>query len=857
MAIDPDAIKALLQRTDLVALVSQDAQVKKAGKEFKALCMFHEEQSPSFTIFEKNGAQLCRCHGCGWPETGPNPIGAADAIRYIMDKRGLGFKDAYEYLGGQPELARNVTAETKTAKRDWISTKPPTDEPPPNFDVGIGKPSRVWTYRDADGAILGYIARYDLGSNGSSRKEIRPFTWGHYEDEDEERWQAKTWTKPRPLYGIDRLAARPNAPVLITEGEKACDAAQELLPQYVCVAWPGGAQSLKHADLEPLRARRLLLWPDADPPGIECMAQLARVASDPRALAAQVKAIDVTGQPDGWDAADALAEGFTPTSVVEWAKPRISLFTVPEAGQVPLTARVGTEEETGNDRPANEPPTTPDRAEGPPEESPPAATPAPEKLKRKPRSKTRAKEDLDRDDAQDEGENNDTCPLTEDDLAEHFAEKHADKWLYVNRWGQWYEWKGDGWHQDEMDRASRLAIEICRAALYRPEARDFTGPQRRALGRKATAWNARDMAARHPKLSARTDQWDTHRELLGIPGAVVDLALGKVIEARPDQYITKRAAVAPEKGSPELWLKFLNTAMDGNQDMILYLQRFAGYCLTGITREQCLVFLYGTGQNGKGVFITTLKNILGDYALSADADVFMATEQNRHPTERARLRGARLVAVDETDSTKRWNEALIKRVTGGGKMEAHFMRQDTFEFEPEFKLLVAGNHKPQLRGVGKAIQRRFHMVPFTVTIPDEDRDDKLPEKLEAEYPRILQWMIEGCMAWRDYGLAPPEKVQDATRDYLQSEDTIGEWLEERTEQKGETLRPNAYKDYKGWMDGRGERAWSSKAWWAAVEERGHTTRKTSGLIFIKGLALKNAGGPPSEGPPPWHYSDDR
>ena len=232
----------------------------------------------------------------------------------------------------------------------------------------------------------------------------------------------------------------------------------------------------------------------------------------------------------------------------------------------------------------------------------------------------------------------------------------------------------------------------------------------------------------------------------------------------------------------------------------------------------------------------------------------MSTDNPRHLTERARMRGARLVTVDETDSSARWNEALIKRITGGGKMEANFMRQDLFEFEPEFKLLVAGNHKPQLRGVGKAIQRRFHLVPFAVTIPDEERDDKLPAKLRAEYPQIMQWMLEGCAAWRDYGLAPPEEIRDATAAYIQGEDTLGEWIEERTEQKGDVARPVAYKDYKSWMDSRGERAWSSKAWWAALEERGFSIRKTSTERFIERLSLRQTA-QPSDGPPAWHSYD--
>jgi putative DNA primase/helicase len=319
---------------------------------------------------------------------------------------------------------------------------------------------------------------------------------------------------------------------------------------------------------------------------------------------------------------------------------------------------------------------------------------------------------------------------------------------------------------------------------------------------------------------------------------VVNLKTGDLQDAKPEQYITKRTSVAPAEGDAPIWRGFLETVTNGDRELIAFLQRFGGYCLTGETREQCFAFLYGTGQNGKGVFITTLSRILGDYATSADADVFMEQDQQRHPTEMARLRGARLVTVDETDNSKRWNEKRIKRITGGGKIEARFMRQDDFEFEPHFKLLIAGNHKPQLRGVGKAIQRRIHLVPFTVTIRDEDRDDELAEKLAKEYPQILQWLIQGCKEWHRDGLKAPQQVIDATQRYIEAEDVIGEWLEERCDQTGEVARPIAYKNYRSWVESRGERPWSSKAFKAAIEERGFTERKSNGTWFIAGLSLK-------------------
>jgi putative DNA primase/helicase len=429
-------------------------------------------------------------------------------------------------------------------------------------------------------------------------------------------------------------------------------------------------------------------------------------------------------------------------------------------------------------------------------------------------------------------------PLSEDALADHFATVHGERWRYVKPWGAWYQWKGDGWYRDDTALVDHLAVGVTRAAIYWPEAASLTPDGRRKINSRRTAGNLRDLSAHDRRIAASVDQWDTDPWLLGVPGGVVDLRTGQHMDPRPQDYITKRTRVAPQDGDAPIWRTFLETVTLENAELIAFLQRFAGYALTGETREQCLAFLYGTGQNGKGVFITTIAQILGDYAATADADVFMEANQQRHPTEMARLRGARLVTVDETDSSKRWNEQRIKRITGGGKIEARFMRQDDFEYVPQFKLLIAGNHKPQLRGVGKAIQRRIHLVPFTVTIPDNERDNELAQKLEAEYPQILQWMIEGCAQWRAHGLSAPVAVQEATSKYIEGEDVIGEWIEEKTEQTGSTERPAAYKNYRSWAEGRGERAWSSKAFWAALEERGYTARKSTGAWYINNLSMR-------------------
>jgi P4 family phage/plasmid primase-like protien len=175
-----------------------------------------------------------------------------------------------------------------------------------------------------------------------------------------------------------------------------------------------------------------------------------------------------------------------------------------------------------------------------------------------------------------------------------------------------------------------------------------------------------------------------------------------------------------------------------------------------------IFFLHGTGANGKTVFTSAVSGIMGDYALAAPMDTFIESKIDRHPTELAMLRGARLVTATETEAGRYWNESRLKALTGGDMISARYMRGDFFQFAPTFKLMISGNYRPSLRNIDEAIRRRLHLIPFTVTIPPDERDPDLPDKMKAEWPGILQWMVDGCTDWRECGLAPPEAVTKAT-----------------------------------------------------------------------------------------------
>jgi putative DNA primase/helicase len=262
--------------------------------------------------------------------------------------------------------------------------------------------------------------------------------------------------------------------------------------------------------------------------------------------------------------------------------------------------------------------------------------------------------------------------------------------------------------------------------------------------------------------------------------ATIELKTGVSRPARQEDYLTKMSGTSLAKpGTPHpIWTAFLQRITNEDQELMKFLQRYIGYCMTGDISEHVFVFAYGTGANGKSTFIGTIQNIFGDYAVVADMSTFLASQNDRHPTELAKLRGARLVVATETQAGRAWDEAKIKALTGGEKLTARFMRQDFFDFFPTFKLFISGNHKPRLRGVDEAIRRRLLLVPFLVEIPKAERDPKLPEKLKPEWPAILRWCVDGCLEWQRIGLVPPAVVTEATDKYFDTEDSFGQWVED-------------------------------------------------------------------------------
>ena len=424
---------------------------------------------------------------------------------------------------------------------------------------------------------------------------------------------------------------------------------------------------------------------------------------------------------------------------------------------------------------------------------------------------------------------------SDDGLALRFSEAHADEARYTALWGKWSWWTGKVWEFDPRLRVFNRARAVCRAASA-----ELADPKQARLA--AAVASAKTVAAvvslaradrRHAMIP---EEWDRDPWLL----PEVDLRTGAVREPRRTDYCSKDIAVRPGGDCP-LWRGFLERITAQDDELQAYLQRVAGYCLTGITSEQVLFFLHGAGANGKGVFTSTLLGIWGDYATVAPMETVIESSIDHHPTDLAGLRGARLVAAHETEQGRRWAEMKIKTLTGGDKIAARFMRQDFFTFVPQFKLMISGNHKPSLSSVDEATRRRFHLIPFAVTIPAAERDLHLAEKLRAEWPGILAWAIDGCLAWQANGLAPPPVVRAATEAYLADEDNFTRWVEEccRTGRLNWASGARLWASWKAWAERSGEPPGTRKAFAQTLENHGYARRKSpTDVRGFAGIELK-------------------
>ena len=431
--------------------------------------------------------------------------------------------------------------------------------------------------------------------------------------------------------------------------------------------------------------------------------------------------------------------------------------------------------------------------------------------------------------------------------ARRFVNRHGKNIRYIPEWKIWIVWNGSRWEIDDDGAAMRLAKDTVEA-MYSEALACENKAERDALLKHAVKSQAEarlkamvSLAESEASVVLPANKLDADPWVLGVQNGVVELRTGKFRPGRREDLITKCANVAfdPNAQCPN-WLTFLDTITKSDVSLQSYIQRMVGYTLTGSVREEVMFVLHGTGNNGKSTFRETVHSLLGDYALAADAGLLMERKTPGGATpELARLKGKRLVSINETSENDHLNEARVKFVTSQDTITARKLHQDFHDFDPSHKTALTTNHKPIIRGTDIGIWRRIHLVPFTVAIPPEKVEKDFRERrLLPELPGILNWALAGLSAYLKQGLSPPEIVRASTENYRQDMDVVGQWIAERCEVDPKASVPTslAHSDYSGWA--ADELGWQIKklTFRRHLSDRGYSAEKgTHGQRILHGM----------------------
>jgi len=442
-------------------------------------------------------------------------------------------------------------------------------------------------------------------------------------------------------------------------------------------------------------------------------------------------------------------------------------------------------------------------------------------------------------------------PLTELGLARRLVQSFDGRVRYAPQIRSWYFYDGQRWAEDITGEIVRRAKQVI-DGLY-AEAR-FSPDKREELTR---AWlkfqsasrirSVVELATTEPDVPVLMDEFDADHYALNVANGAVDLRTGTL---RPHDPAELHSKVVPIPYDPDavapIWERFLREVFNGDETLVGFVQRYAGYSLTGDVREQLLLFGHGGGANGKSTMFGMLRQLAGDYGVQLDPELLTVGAHENHPTGLTDLRGARMVTTTETEAGKRLAEALVKSLTGGDPIRARRMRQDYFEFMPSHHIWLASNHLPPIRGTDWGIWRRIALVPFDVSFEGEQRDEELPVALAAEARGILAWAVRGCLEWQQGGLRIPERVQAATAQYRADNDHVGRFIADCCVVNDSAyVACKALRDaYEVWCAENSENVWSSTALGKALRGRNFdsTQMGTSRTRTWLGIGLANAEG---------------
>lgn len=700
-----------------------------------------------------------------------------DVFDLVQQVRGGGFGEALEYLEESGGMGTVVMEQGFRDRREGrsMSAPKPKPKPKPKRVKNLGETGR-WTIRNPDGEYVSEHIRIEHElDDGEREKEV-------FWERNGKRSLDGIKTANLPLYRSEFMKEWPaDVLVILTEGEKAADALVQAGYEYV-VASVCGASSCPAVDtLEILRGYETTIWRDADKPGIE---HTQKLADNLNGIASTMRVFVSGKEGSKDDAADHPA-------VISGDREAIDQL-IGDLHQAPLAADT---------------------------------LPTPQNVQQ-----LRVVSGL--------------APqirhLTDRGNAQRLAALHGHEIRYIGKWGKYLAYDGRRWKIDDMCQVERWAKEV--PDLIIDEAKRLTEKNERkshfafslATESQSKIKAMVESLKSEPGVAIEHEVFDPDPMILNVANGTLDLRTGLLLDHDPDDMITKIAPVEydPLATAPK-WTAMLERILP-EPEMRAYIKRACGYSATGRSGrsgDQVLLMPYGMGANGKSTLLGAMVDVLGEYGQHTAPDL-LVKQRSDHPTVLADLFGVRALVSVETDQGVRLNEALIKRLTGGDRIRARRMREDLWEFDPTHTVWFAVNHRPEVKGIEHAIWRRVKVAPFTVQIPEEHQNKNLAVELEDEYPGILRWIVEGCMEWQKIGLAEPDAVRNATRQYREEMDVLQAFFDDRCvlDPAATTEAEALYAAYEGWCQSQREEPLSQRALGFALKERGfdNSKRVTSG-----------------------------
>jgi putative DNA primase/helicase len=436
-------------------------------------------------------------------------------------------------------------------------------------------------------------------------------------------------------------------------------------------------------------------------------------------------------------------------------------------------------------------------------------------------------------------------PLSDLGNSERLIIAHGQDLRHCQATRQWFWWDGMRFVSDSTGAVKRRAKETVRNMLLEAAVMDNEKHRNELIAHQIRSESDRAirammaLAESDEKVAVRFSDFDCDPMAFNVSNGTIDLKTGELHPQRRLDLLTKLAPIHYDsEATCPAWDKFLSEVLP-DPSLRAFVRRAIGYSLTGDSSEEVMFLLHGSGANGKSKFLEAVRYVLGEYAVAADTSTFLVTKGQTIRNDIARLRRARLVTAVESEAGKRLAESLLKACTGGDTVAARFLYAEHFEFVPCFKLWLATNHKPRIIGTDEAIWRRIRLIPFSVVIPKEQRDHKLPERLKHESSGILNWALAGLRDWQVNGLREPECVNAATADYRESQDALAHFLQSTC-----VVAPNAeiragelYAAYRQGAENNGEFQMTDRDFSASLEERGFKKSRNSSGRFWKGLQL--------------------